>query len=106
MTDQDHDGSHIKGLFINFIHSACPSLLKIGYVQSMITPIVKTVKGSNTNTFYNLTDYNEWKEKTNTNGWKTKYYKGLGTSTAIESREYFKDMKMNITIITSLLLFD
>ena len=25
LTDQDHDGSHIKGLFINFIHSACPS---------------------------------------------------------------------------------
>ena len=95
LTDQDHDGSHIKGLFINFIHSACPSLLKIGYIQSMITPIVKTVKGNNTNTFYNLTDYNEWKEKTNTNGWKTKYYKGLGTSTAIEAREYFKDMKMN-----------
>ena len=61
----------------------------------MITPIVKTVKGSNTNTFYNLTDYNEWKENTNTNGWKTKYYKGLGTSTATEAREYFKDMKMN-----------
>ena len=25
MADQDHDGSHIKGLFINFIHSFWPS---------------------------------------------------------------------------------
>ena len=95
LTDQDHDGSHIKGLFLNFIHSSCPSLLKIGYVQSMITPIVKTIKGKNSNTFYNLTDYNTWKSSTNTNGWKTKYYKGLGTSTSVEAREYFKDMKMN-----------
>jgi len=27
MTDQDHDGSHIKGLLINFIHHFWPSLL-------------------------------------------------------------------------------
>ena len=29
MADQDHDGSHIKGLFINFIHSFWPSLLQV-----------------------------------------------------------------------------
>jgi hypothetical protein len=28
MTDQDHDGSHIKGLLINFLHAHFPSLLK------------------------------------------------------------------------------
>ncbi len=28
MTDQDHDGSHIKGLLINFLHHFWPSLLK------------------------------------------------------------------------------
>ena len=42
MTDQDHDGSHIKGLIINFIHHFWPSLLKIeGFLQQFITPIVK-----------------------------------------------------------------
>lgn len=30
MTDQDQDGSHIKGLIINFIHHFWPSLLKVG----------------------------------------------------------------------------
>ena len=30
MTDQDQDGSHIKGLLINFLHHHFPSLLKVG----------------------------------------------------------------------------
>ena len=29
MTDQDTDGSHIKGLILNFIHSFWPSLVRI-----------------------------------------------------------------------------
>ena len=42
MTDQDHDGSHIKGLLINLLHHLFPSLLHIGgFLQEFITPIVK-----------------------------------------------------------------
>lgn len=42
MLAQDHDGSHIKGLLINFIHSFWPSLLKIpSFLVEFITPIVK-----------------------------------------------------------------
>ncbi|KAL8535162.1 hypothetical protein ACS0TY_010975 [Phlomoides rotata] len=38
----DHDGSHIKGLLINFIHSFWPSLLKVPtFLLEFITPIVK-----------------------------------------------------------------
>ena len=29
------------------------------------------------------------------NRWKVKYYKGLGTSTSKEAKEYFKDLKVN-----------
>ena len=29
MTDQDHDGSHIKGLIINFLHTHFPSLIRM-----------------------------------------------------------------------------
>ena len=41
MADQDQDGSHIKGLVINFIHHNWPHLLRHGFVEEFITPIVK-----------------------------------------------------------------
>lgn len=45
MTDQDHDGSHIKGLIINFFEHYFPSLLKIdGFLKEFITPIIKATK--------------------------------------------------------------
>ena len=96
LADQDHDGSHIKGLVLNVFHTLWPSLLKNNYILSMITPIVKVNKSKITHSFYNLTDYEKWQNDTNDyKKYHTKYYKGLGTSTAVEAREYFKDMKKN-----------
>jgi DNA topoisomerase-2 len=43
MTDQDQDGSHIKGLLINFVHHFWPNLLKNNVVEEFITPIVKVI---------------------------------------------------------------
>ena len=46
MTDQDHDGSHIKGLIMNFLHHFYPSLLKLSsFLLEFITPIVKVQNG-------------------------------------------------------------
>jgi len=96
MTDQDHDGSHIKGLVMNVFHHMWPELLILGYITSMITPIVKVSKGKKIKSFYTLTEYNEWQGKTdNSCSWKSKYYKGLGTSTAQEAKEYFGNIKLN-----------
>jgi DNA topoisomerase-2 len=67
LTDADVDGSHIKGLLMNFIHSIWPSLIKRdNFITSMVTPIVKASKGKEVISFYNLTDYEDWVKKTHT----------------------------------------
>jgi len=94
MADQDHDGSHIKGLVINFVSTFWPSLMKIpGFIQEFVTPIVKVTRGQTSRSFFTLSEYETWKESHNDGkGWKIKYYKGLGTSTSQEAKEYFSDL--------------
>eukprot|EP00057_Strongylocentrotus_purpuratus_P006178 XP_011660652.1 PREDICTED: DNA topoisomerase 2-alpha [Strongylocentrotus purpuratus] len=78
MTDQDQDGSHIKGLLINFIQHNWPNLLHHNFLEEFITPIVKVTKGKETHPFYSLPEFEEWKDETEgSKAWKVKYYKGL-----------------------------
>ena len=93
LTDADVDGSHIKGLLINLFHNFWPSLLKQdGFIKSMMTPIVKAKKRDDIRVFYTLTEYEAWKASPDSAGYEIKYYKGLGTSTSSEAKEYFKDL--------------
>jgi DNA topoisomerase-2 len=96
MTDQDVDGSHIKGLIFNMFQSMWPSLIKRNdFITSMLTPIIKVRKQKDTLSFYSLTDYENWKEANNGGkGWSIKYYKGLGTSDSTEAKEYFRELKV------------
>ena len=96
MTDQDLDGSHIKGLCINMFHSQWEELVKLDkFLGFMNTPILKAKKGKKEISFYNESKYMKWKEDNNDGkGWKIKYFKGLGTSSAKEFKEYFKKKKM------------
>jgi DNA topoisomerase-2 len=94
MMDADVDGSHIKGLFINMIHYYWPSLLKIrGFIKVFITPIVKVSYKDVIKSFYTQTEYDNWKKKTrDSDKYTIKYYKGLGTNTASEAKEYFSNL--------------
>lgn len=98
LCDQDTDGSHIKGLCINLFHSEWSSLIKIpGFISFMNTPILRAKKGSQVHVFYNEGEYNTWKEtlgNNGTQGWTIKYFKGLGTSTSTEFKEYFANKKI------------
>ena len=94
MTDQDLDGSHIKGLCINLFHCEWPELTKIkSFLSYMNTPIIKAKKGAREKNFYTEQDYHNWKNSQDTKSWVIKYFKGLGTSTAREFKQYFNDMK-------------
>lgn len=95
MCDQDHDGSHIKGLVINLFQSEWASLVQIpGFIGFMNTPILKARKGTQELVFYNEGEYETWKNaNAQGKGWNVKYYKGLGTSTGKEFREYFEKKK-------------
>jgi DNA topoisomerase II len=95
MTDQDYDGSHIRGLLINVFHELWHTLFAIpGFIAYMATPIVKATKGNKTLPFYTQYEYEEWRKTAASHGWKVKYYKGLGTSTRDEAKEYFKSMNV------------
>ena len=109
MTDQDLDGSHIKGLGINLFQSEWPTLTHIpGFIGFMNTPILKARKGQQERVFYNEGEFEAWKSGATASGatasgasvaidvstWNIKYYKGLGTSTGREFREYFEHKKI------------
>ena len=97
MTDQDLDGSHIKGLGINMIDSEWKSLIEIPeFIGYMNTPILKATKGKEVKEFYNNGEYDLWKsaEDVDPSKWNIKYYKGLGTSSSKEFKEYFAKKKI------------
>ncbi|KAI6133866.1 DNA topoisomerase II [Pisolithus croceorrhizus] len=94
MTDQDHDGSHIKGLLINFLDHFFPSLLKVpNFLVEFVTPIVRVSKGKQRIDFFTIPEYEQWLENTpDAHKWDSKYYKGLGTSSDADARSYFSNM--------------
>jgi DNA topoisomerase-2 len=98
ITDQDLDGSHIKGLCINLFHAEWASLVHIpGFISFMNTPILRAKKGQQTIVFYNQGEYDTWKSTFGAQGpqgWNIKYFKGLGTSTSAEFKEYFANKKI------------
>lgn len=95
-TDSDVDGSHIKGLVMNLFSYFWPELLEIpGFIIALSTPIIKVRNKKEVQSFYTLTEYEQWKETVdNMKSWEVKYYKGLGTSTSEEAKEYFENFEM------------
>jgi DNA topoisomerase-2 len=95
LTDSDVDGWHISGLIMNFLHYLFPSLLEREepYLISMCTPIVRVFKQPKEKDllFYDENRFRKFQkeqmEKNKT--FKSKYYKGLGTTKAEDVPDTF-----------------
>jgi DNA topoisomerase-2 len=102
LTDQDADGSHIKGLIINLFQYFWPELLQIdGFIQTLSTPLIKAFKKTDkterdAKIFYTESEFNKWAEENDTSKWKVRYYKGLGTSTQKEHKDAFRDFDKKV----------
>jgi len=100
LTDADLDGHHIKALVLNLFHSEFPSITNVkDFLGFMVTPIIKAIhkKRKNELLFYSQGEYTTWLSSTTENeqsGYRIKYYKGLGTSTSVEFKEYFANNKL------------
>ena len=91
MTDQDDDGAHIGGLILNFVDHFWPGLMD-GALRVCVfrTPLVKVAGRA----FYSLPEYEAWAATAPPH--KAKYYKGLGTSTSAEAKQYFRALDQHI----------
>ncbi|KAI9274543.1 DNA topoisomerase [Phascolomyces articulosus] len=100
MTDQDHDGSHIKGLIINLLDEMFPSLLDIpGFLLEFITPIIRCrhKRTKEEIPFFTIPEYEAWAvEHNQRNDWEPKYFKGLGTSDRSDARKYFSNPDLHM----------
>ncbi|GJY31635.1 DNA topoisomerase 2 [Tanacetum coccineum] len=90
MVNEDHDGSRIKGLLINFLHYFWPSLLKVKkFMQWFVEPIVKA-SHKRTNKvflFYTMSHYLARKKKLG-DQFNITSYKELETIESEEGGEY------------------
>jgi DNA topoisomerase-2 len=84
MADQDHDGSHVKGLVLNLFYHLWPSLCAIkGFMSHFVTPIVKVTKGGEGKEFYSDVELSTWEATSPLGGWSYKYYKGTESTLAL-----------------------
>lgn len=99
LCDADNDGQHIQGLIINLFHFFWPELVYSNhFLISLRTPIIKVTTPNQIIPFYDEKSYQQFIENKSNfkSNFKTKYYKGLGSSTSKEAKEIFQNYKENL----------
>lgn len=100
-TDQDLDGFGIRGLLLNAFFKFWPELFSLGIIHILNTPIVKVKYKKDTIAFHDLVLFEQWKQAHANEKYESKYYKGLGTSSSKEWKEYLTDLSGNLEKVVS-----
>ena len=98
LTDSDVDGFHIMGLILAYFQKFFPELLRNGFFQRMITPVIVATKRQEKHEFFAVPDFTRWYE--GKNGYNIRYLKGLGSSTRQEAVSYFSNISKYLKHIT------
>lgn len=56
----------------------------------------KSKKSDTTLSFFSMAEYEKWKKTVDVRNWHIKYYKGLGTNTSAEAKEYFSNLRKHV----------
>jgi DNA topoisomerase-2 len=92
LADADDDGTHIKSLIILLFKCFYPTLLELGYVQFLRTPLIR-ILGTNL-VFYSQAEFQLWRQQNPDyviREGQTKYYKGLGSSKKEDIQQDLQD---------------
>jgi DNA topoisomerase-2 len=100
-TDQDLDGFSIRGLLLNAFYKFWPELFSLGVIHILNTPIVKVNYKKNSLAFHDLETFEKWKSEHSGEKYDSKYYKGLGTSSSKEWKEYLSNLENNLEKVTT-----
>lgn len=93
--DSDADGIHVCSLCVVFFLVRFYSLVEIGFIKFLRTPILTVKKGSAYFKFYTQGAYETWKTRNpDFESWTTRYYKGLGSSNEEQIKEEYLAPKL------------
>jgi len=98
-TDQDRDGYSIRGLLLNMFYKFWPELLDLGVIYILNTPIVKIKYKKGVLSFYDLESFENWKIEHKNEKYESRYFKGLGTSSSAEWKEYLSNLDTNLELV-------
>ena len=85
----------LKGSLLIFCTISGPLCSKYQIFYKYLSRPLSNVHEARTSKFYTTPEYDQWCAQNDLKGWRIKYYKGLGTSSAKEAKEYFSNLQRN-----------
>lgn len=98
-SDQDLDGYSIRGLLLNAFYTFWRELFDLNIIYILNTPIVKVKHKGKITSFYSVDEYSLWKDQHKNEKYESRYYKGLGTSSSTEWKEYLSNLEENLDLV-------